>query len=126
MDDDLTIGRIGPSGREDAVLRALRALYAGPQHPVYWEVLEARIMGRIAQDGDAWWTAFQGWVRLGLAAATVALVAAGMALVQSREADARMAYQSVVNTPRLLAQQIATETSGLPEREATLRYVISP
>lgn len=121
--DDL---RIGPNGRDDAVTRALRALYAAPRDSAYWEALEARIMARIAQEADAWWSPFRGWVRSGLLTAAVLLLAAGVALVRSREAEARLAYRSVVDTPTSLAQQIASETSGLPEREATLRYVMSP
>ena len=59
-------------------------------------------------------------------AAALAVVAAGLALVRSRDAEARVAYQQVVDTPRELSAQIATETTGLPDREATLRYVIAP
>ena len=121
--DDL---RIGPTGREDELTRALRAEYARPEERGYWEALEARIMARIDREGDAWWQPFGDWVRVGLVAAAVAVVAAGLALVRSRDAEARVAYQQVVDTPRELSAQIATETTGLPDREATLRYVIAP
>ncbi|MDQ3697659.1 MAG: hypothetical protein M3373_06500 [Gemmatimonadota bacterium] len=125
MDDHDTM-RIGPGGRDDAVTRALRALYAAPHAPGYWEALEGRIMARVALEGDAWWSPFRGWVRAGLAAATVALALAGMALARTHQAETRIAYQTIVETPRDLQHQIATETSGLSDREATLRYVIAP
>ena len=121
--DDL---RIGPAGREDELTRALRAEYAPPAERGYWEALEARIMARIDREREAWWHPFGEWVRVGLVAAALAVVAAGLALVRSRDAEARVAYQQVVDTPRELSAQIATETTGLPDREATLRYVIAP
>jgi hypothetical protein len=62
---------------------------------------------------------------VGVAAAVLALVAAGAMLSRAREAEARLAYERV-DQPETLAQQIATGTSDLPAREATLRYVISP
>ena len=118
--------RIGPAGRDDDVTRGLRAIYAAPSDPAYWVALEARIMARVGAEGEAWWHAFRDWVRIGLVAAGVAVAAAGFALARERDLETRLAYQTIVETPRTLAQQIATETSGLPEREATLRYVISP
>jgi hypothetical protein len=123
--DETPVGRIGPHGRDDTLTRALRELYAAPRDAAYWDALEARILARLAEEGDAWWTAFRGWVRVGVAAAVLALVAAGAMLSRAREAEARLAYERV-DQPETLAQQIATGTSDLPAREATLRYVISP
>ena len=118
--------RIGPAGREDELTRALRAEYAPPEQPGYWEALEARIMARIDRERNAWWHPFGEWVRVGLVAAGLAVVAAGLALVRSRDAAARVAYQQVVETPRELSAQIATGTTGLPDREATLLYITAP
>lgn len=118
--------RIGPAGREDALTRALRVAYAPPAEPGYWAALEARIMARIDRERDAWWHPFGEWVRVGVVAAAVAVVAAGLALQRSREREARVAYHRVVDVPRELPAQIATETTGLPDREATLRYVMAP
>jgi hypothetical protein len=117
--------RIGPNGREDPVTGTLRELYAAPADPAYWQALEAKILSRIAQ-ADAWWQPYTEWVRVGLIAAGLSALLAGLALVRSREAEARMAYETIIETPRTLPQQLATETSPLPAREATLRYVISP
>ena len=118
--------RIGPAGREDELTRALRAAYAPPAEPRYWAALEARIMARIDREREAWWHPFGEWVRLGLVAAAVAVVAAGLALARSREQAARVAYYHVVDVPRELSAQIATETTGLPDREATLRVILAP
>lgn len=117
--------RIGPDGREDAVTAGLRALYAAPADAAYWQRLEARILARVAEAED-WWQPFTEWLRVGMVAAGVAALLAGLALVRSREAEAHMAYQAIIETPRTLPQQLATETSDLPVPEATLRYVISP
>ena len=62
------------SGDEE-VTRGLRDIYASPSaNASYWENLEARIMARIATAGEApeWWGVFDGWVRVGLAAAVLA------------------------------------------------------
>lgn len=117
--------RIGPEGRDDALTRALRALIAPPADPAYWSGLEARILSLVAEE-DAWWAPFVGWVRAGAVAAVLALAAAGVLAARARHAESQLAYRTVIETPRTLPQQIATQTSGLPEREATFRYVIAP
>lgn len=118
--------RIGPQGRDDDVTRALRELYAAPSDPGYWDRLEARVLARIAADADAWWSPFGGWGRLGVIAAGIAALAVGAALSRARQVEARVAYEHIVETPRTLGEQIATATTGLPPREATLRYVLEP
>lgn len=118
--------RIGPRGRDDDVTRALREMYAAPTDPGYWDRLEARVLARIAADAEAWWSPFGGWVRVGVVAAGIAAIAIGAALSRARQVEAHVAYERVVETPRTLGEQIATETTGLPVREATLRYVLEP
>jgi hypothetical protein len=118
--------RIGPSGREDAVTSGLRSIYAAPDDAGFWDRLETRIMARIEAEGDVWWTAFQDWVSAGLVAATVAMVVAGLTIAHVRTNSTREAYQSLIERPRTLAHQMATETTPLPDREATLRLVTAP
>lgn len=118
--------RIGPDGRDDDVTRALRRLYAPPASEAYWQALARRIMARIAADGDAWWQPLAHWAGAGLVAAAVALLVAGIALRQSRDAEARLAYQTIIETPRSAPLQIATDRGASPDRDAMLRYVISP
>ena len=117
--------QIGPDGRADPVTRALRALHAAPADQAYWDALEARILSRIAAE-DAWPLPLRHWVRIGLVAAGVAAVALGAALYRTREVEARIAYDRVIETPGAFPQQIVTNAAGMPPREATLRYVISP
>lgn len=123
MTNDL---RIGPHGRDDDVTRTLRDIYASPDDPAFWDALEARILARVAAEGDAWWLPFQEWMRAGLVAAGIIVAAAALTLAQLHTDSRREAMQSVIETPRTLAHQMATETSPLPDREATLRLVTSP
>ncbi|HEX5435718.1 MAG TPA: hypothetical protein VFW98_01065 [Gemmatimonadaceae bacterium] len=123
--------RIGPDGRDDEVTRALRTVYAAPDNPAYWEALEARILSRIRSEADGWWQSFSGWGRMGLLAAAVLLMVAGLALthareslMQTREQEARLAYQMVMQVPQTLPQQLVAATDGAPAREATLHYVV--
>lgn len=118
--------RIGPDGRDDALTRALRQLYAAPADPTYWESLEAKIMARIRADGDGWWQPFSGWGPVGLIAAGLLLAVAGLAFTHARQEEARLAYEMVMETPRAIPQQLAAASEGVPAREATLRFVISP
>ncbi|MEJ7810391.1 MAG: hypothetical protein WKG32_08250 [Gemmatimonadaceae bacterium] len=118
--------RIGPSGRDDDLTRALREMYAPPSDAGYWDAMEARIMAHISAEADAWWQPFRGWVRSGIVAAAAAAGLAGVAATHARQEEARVAFQAIVETPRTLPQQMATETGTLPTRDATLLYVISP
>ena len=118
--------RIGPPGRDDDLTRELRALYEAPAEPGYWRALEARIMARVEREGEAWWVPFRGWVRPGLVAAGVAAALLGTLLAREREFETRVAFQTIVETPRTLPAQLATDATALPAREATLQYVIAP
>ena len=116
--------RIGPHGRDDDLTRALRQLYAAPADEAYWSTLERRIMARIAEED--WWLPLASWVHVGLIAAGVALTIASLTLIRSRQAEAQFAYQTVIETPRTAPLQMATESGTASERDAMLRYVISP
>lgn len=113
--------------RDDDVNAALRAEYAAPASASYWSTLERRIMARIGAEAKReWWSYFPSWSRVGLAAAALALLVAGIAAWQTREAQERVAYQELLNTPSELP---LIETSGAEQafsrREATLRYLIT-
>jgi len=119
--------RIGPNGRDDDLTRALRAVYAAPADGAYWDDLARRIMARIVDaEGDGWWTLVAGWARVGIIAAAVALAIAGVALSRSRATEAQIAYQAIIETPRSAPLQLATDANTRGDRDATLRYVISP
>ena len=138
-DNMLPFGR-----REDELTRLLREEYGAPSDPSYWASLEAKtlahVLGRGSADGtlavagasgaaavsDEWWEPFAGWVRGGLVAACAAVLVAAAALASTRSEEARLAYESVLETPLPLPSQIVASTPGLSAREATLRYVIGP
>ena len=120
--------RIGPDGRDDDLTRALRQIYAAPAEEGYWSTLAQRIMSHIAGavDAESWWSPLADWARVGIVAAAAAVIVAGLALTKSREAEARLAYDTIIETPRTAPLQIATEHGSGSVRDATLRYVISP
>lgn len=118
--------RIGPEGRDDDVTRGLRRLYAPPAGDAYWQALGRRIMARVAAEGDGWWQPLAHWAGVGVVAAALALLFAGVALQRSRDAESQLAYQTIIETPRSTPLQIATDRGAGPNRDATLRYVISP
>lgn len=114
--------------RDDELHAALGAEYASPAGESYWANLERRILARITAEGRReWWSYFPAWSRVGLAAAALALLVAGVAALETRRAQERVAYQELLDTPSELP--IITETSGAApnarRREATLRYLIS-
>jgi hypothetical protein len=118
--------RMGPHGRDDDLTRALRRIYAAPADEAYWSALERRIMARIVE--EEWWLPLAAWVRVGVVAAGVALAVASLTLVRNHRAEAQIAYRTVIETPRTAPLQMATETESgtASEREAMLRFVISP
>ncbi len=121
----MTEPRIGPNGREDDLTRVLRTLCEPPAEESYWLGLEARIMARIDAGTSEWWSPFGGWVRGGMLAAAVAVLAIFVGLAWARGADdAPLAYDTVIEMPRTLSQQLATETTRLPASEAALQFVI--
>jgi len=119
-----------PQWGDDEVTRALRDVYASPApNASYWDTLESRIMARIAAAGDApeWWSVFDGWVRVGLAAAVLAGVLSGAALLRAREAQERLAYEAVMESASVIpiAGPTIARGEGHGTRDATLRSLIS-
>lgn len=115
-------------GDED-VTRVLRDVYASPSaNASYWDTLESRIMARIATAGDAseWWSVFHGWVKVGLAAAVLAGVLTGAALLREREAQERLAFEAVMESASGIPVAGPTLARGEGRsRDATLRSLIS-
>jgi hypothetical protein len=115
---------------DEEVTRGLRAIYASPAAvPSYWDSLEARIMARIATAGEApeWWGVFDGWVRVGLAAAVLAGVLTGAALLRAREAQERLAYDAVMESASVIpvaGPNMTRPRSHSSTRDATLRSIM--
>jgi hypothetical protein len=111
---------------DDRVTRALRSLYAPPASAAYWDELEIEIMARVvgAPGKAPWWTAFAGWVPIGVAAAGLAALLAELAMRSARTAEARIAYEAIVQTSPLVPDH-ALVASPATEREATFRYLVT-
>jgi anti-sigma-K factor RskA len=123
----MNIVRDDDESRDDELHAFLSALYSAPASESYWATLERRIMARIQKEAAReWWSYFPGWVRVGLAAAAVALFAAGFAAWRIRESQERMAYHELLDAPAelpVLTERFRTEPNART-REATLRYLI--
>jgi hypothetical protein len=120
----------GGDWTDDDVRDALRSLYAAPAEESYWDALERRILTGLRAEGVTtreWYSYFRGWMRLGLAAAAVAALVAGIAAYRTRETRERLAYKDLLGTPSTLS--ILSEPAGNQPnesaREATLRYLLS-
>jgi hypothetical protein len=117
------------SGDEE-VTRGLRDIYASPSaNATYWDTLVARIMARIATAGETreWWGVFDGWVRVGLAAAVLAGVLAGAALLRARETQERLAFDAVMESASAIpvaGPNMTRPRSHSSARDATLRSIM--
>ena len=112
--------------RDDELHGALRVEYGAPAPDSYWAFLERRIMARITSEGAReWWSYFPAWSRMGLAAAALALLAAGVAAWQTRKAQDLVAWQELLESPNEVPviESAGGERTG--RREATLRYLIT-
>ena len=114
-----------PDRPDERVTAALRARFAAPADAEYWDALERRIMARVTSESGEWWVVFGSWVQAGLIAAGLAGLVAGAALWQTRTAEARVAYEAVLDMPAAAAEIAGTPNRAQTEREATLRYLIS-
>ena len=118
-----------PEGGDEDVIRVLRDVYASPaSNASYWDTLESRIMARIATAGESpeWWGVFHGWVHVGLAAAVLAGVIVGTALLRQRESEERIAYEAVMESASAIPVAGPTMARGPGRaRDATLRSIIS-
>lgn len=114
-------------GTEDVELtRALSALYAAPASASYWDGLEGRIMARVAR-GDvegAWYGVLAEMVRPGLLAAAGLMLAAGLALIHSRQAEARNAYASVIS-PASSSVESPSRVSSVGDGDAAIHFILS-
>jgi len=121
----MTIDPRLPDDRDPEATELLREAYRAPTDPTYWAGLERRIMARVAGGAPPaeWWEAFAGWTRAGLIAAGIAAAAALAAMLQTRAAESRIAYEAVVEASPVLPGARVMRTAGVSERESTLRYL---
>lgn len=110
--------------QDPRITSALRALLAAPEDAAYWSALESTIMARLTADDD-WTVQLSRWTGLGLVAAAVAALIAGVALVRANEMETRE-MATLLETPVSFSAQVAAQVGGPNGREATVRYVIEP
>src|SRR3954454_23664632 len=87
-----------PTG-DDELTGAMRSLYAAPAGHAYWNELESRIMGRVAEVELGWWTELDRWLKPALAAAAVLVIAAGVAMFRPHQSDTASAYEELFTPP---------------------------
>ena len=109
--------------RDDELRTVLGIEYGPPAADTYWAFLERRIMARITSEGREWYSYFPAWGRMGLAAAALALAAAGVAAWQTRKAQDLVAWQELLESPTEMP--MIESAGGESRREATLRYLIT-
>lgn len=112
-------------GPDEEVVRALRGIYASPAGEVYWDGLEARIMGRVADDRGSLWPLVASWAPAGIIAAAAALLMAGLALHRINTEEASVAYEAAVRGAAPMAVRTVSAAPGTSVREATFEYVIT-
>lgn len=142
----LTHHRRNGEGDDPAVTRFLREAHAAPSDAGYWDGLEARVMARVrtarasAAAGIApaveWWQVLSEWAGAGAWAAGVAALIAAAAVLQSREAERRVAYTAILEATAVAPSRPGAPAPGTPvpavapgatsDRDAALRYLLSP
>jgi len=108
---------------DEEVTRGLRALYAAPAGDLYWNDLEARIMGRITEVDLGWWAELDRWARPALVAAAILVLAAGVAMFRARQVETQTAYENIL-TPSPVPVETVIRPTLEGDREASLRDVV--
>ena len=114
--------------RDEELTAVLRAEYITPAESSYWAFLERRIMARITAEGTReWWSYFPSWSRAGLAAAALALAAAGIAAWQTSTAAQQDVAQwhELQESPEGMPLIESAGRERASQRDATLRYLIT-
>ena len=110
------------SNDDDEMVRGLRALYAAPSGDAYWNELESRIMGRVADVELGWWTELDRWVRPAMVAAAVLLFAAGAAMFRARQSENEIAVDSMLSAPAVPVST-AIRPGLQDDRDARIRFL---
>ena len=119
----------GEMTQQSMIPEALRQVLGPPGGEAYWAQLEARIMQRVKSAAaipvQDWRTELAGWARPSLVAAAALLLAAGALLVHSEREQQRRAYESLfAATP--VPVEAAVRPSLQHDRDATLRFLLTP
>jgi hypothetical protein len=108
--------------------RTLRAIYAAPRDPRYWDRLETRIMWRVAaaaSTAEDWASAFRACSRVGLAAAAVVAAVLGVVAWHQRTGEAQLAFETVLESPAPVALQVRDRPIDTTAPDAaSFQYVV--
>jgi hypothetical protein len=107
----------------EEITRELRAIYAAPSGEIFWNELEARIMGRIVEVDLGWWAELDRWARPALVAAAILVLAAGIAMFHARQMETQTAYEHIL-TPSPVPVETVIRPTLEGDREASLRDVV--
>lgn len=110
------------SNDDDELVRGLRSLYAAPSGDAYWNELESRIMGRVADVELGWWTELDRWMRPAMVAAAVLLLAAGAAMFRAHESENEIAVDSMLSAPAVPVST-AIRPGLQDDRDARIRFL---
>jgi hypothetical protein len=114
---------------DDEVTHGLRDLYAPPAAESYWAGLEARIMARVGQGENAWWSELGHWARPALVAAAMLVIVAGLIVFRTREEATQVAYEDVLAAPTPISVEGTARPASLRgldgRREETLQFLIT-
>ena len=110
------------TNEDDEVVNGLRALYAAPSGDAYWNELESRIMGRVADVELGWWTELDRWMRPAMVAAAVLLLAAGAAMFRAHESENEIAVDSMLSAPAVPVST-AIRPGLQDDRDARIRFL---
>jgi hypothetical protein len=116
-----------PNG-DDELTGALRGLYAAPAGHSYWNELEARIMGRVAEVELGWWTELDRWLKPALVAAAVLVITAGVAMFNAQRQQTEDAYNELfapTPIPGAPVEASAVQRAAPDQRDNALRFIIS-
>lgn len=112
----------------DEIASSLRSLLAPPGGDAYWDGLHARVMATVAaRGGDLGpWSVLAAWTRPAVIAAAAALLVCTAAVLHSRQAEARVAYESLMAAPPGAAPvETAIRPAFVGDRDVTLGFVIA-
>src|SRR4051794_19548644 len=108
-----------PGSLDERSVRAIHDLYLPPvaSQDVYWGAIEARIMagiqtaGRVREQSSL--SILNGWVQIGLIAATALLAVGGVISNSLDEPDEQFTYESVVSSaPDVISTRTALMTAA--------------
>jgi hypothetical protein len=117
------------SSSDPEVTHALRELYSAPADDHYWDELEARIIAYVAAgesaESESWWSALADMARPGMVAAAALVLAAGAALVHSRQLEVSSAYASVINPAPPSVESATARAASVGDGDFAIHYFIS-